>query len=31
MDPETVRICSEHDDYEVPLLWTFAFPGAEWW
>lgn len=20
-----------HDDKLIPLIWTFAFPGAEWW
>lgn len=27
-----VRICDDHeDDYPVPLIWTFAFNGAEYW
>lgn len=27
----TIKICSNHSDYPVPLLWTFAFIGAEYW
>ena len=27
---EEIRICEEHDE-EVPLIWTFAFAGAEYW
>lgn len=26
-----MKICANHTDYEVPLIWTFAFPGAEYW
>ena len=26
----TLKICVHHR-YRVPLLWTFAFPGAEYW
>ncbi len=26
-----IRICSRHDDYKVPLIWTFAFNYAEFW
>ena len=25
-----ITICENHD-YKVPLIWTFAFPGAEYW
>lgn len=25
-----MKICSMHT-YHVPLIWTFAFRGAEWW
>ena len=28
---EEIRICSNHSDYEVPLQWTFAFMGSEYW
>jgi len=29
---ETIKICSNHrDKEETPLIWTFAFPGAEYW
>lgn len=28
---EEIRICSNHQDYEVPLIWTFSFPGSEYW
>lgn len=27
----TIKICSNHEEYQVPLLWTFAFRGAEFW
>lgn len=27
---ETIKICENHD-YEVPLIYTFAFIGAEYW
>ena len=26
-----IAICPHHDDYTMPLIWTFAFVGAEWW
>jgi len=27
-----MRVCPNHrDEYETPLLWTFAFHGKEWW
>lgn len=26
-----IRICSNHQDYLVPLKWTMAFMGAEYW
>ena len=26
-----MRICSYHQDYETPLIWTYAFRGAEYW
>jgi hypothetical protein len=29
--PKTIKICSQHQDYQVPLIWTFAFIGAEYW
>lgn len=28
--PQQVTICDQHTK-QVPLLYTFAFPGAEWW
>lgn len=28
---EGMRVCEDHPDYVVPLLWTFAFIGAEYW
>lgn len=32
MSDKTIKVCSEHQDEEVvPLIWTFAFPGAEYW
>lgn len=31
-ETETIRICKHHqDDYQAPLIWTFAFRGAEYW
>ncbi len=29
-EKETIRICSCHDE-EIPLIWTFAFNGSEYW
>jgi hypothetical protein len=26
-----IKICSNHQEYKVPLIWTFAFIGAEYW
>lgn len=26
-----ILICDRHGDYKVPLIYTFAFPGAEYW
>jgi len=28
---DEITICSKHQDYQVPLIWTFAFRGCEWW
>lgn len=29
---KTIKICYNHQDKEqTPLIWTFAFPGAEYW
>ena len=28
---DEIKICSDHRDYEVPLISTFAFRGAEFW
>jgi hypothetical protein len=28
---EDTKICSKHQDYEVPLIYTFAFNGCEYW
>ena len=25
-----IKICSNHTE-QIPLIWTFAFPGAEYW
>lgn len=30
-DQSTIRVCEHHPERETPLLWTFAFPGAEFW
>lgn len=29
-DEKEVKICSNHG-YQVPLIWTFAFDGSEYW
>jgi hypothetical protein len=26
-----IRICSNHPHRKTPLIWTFAFSGAEYW
>ena len=26
-----IKICGNHEDYPVPLIWTFAFNGSEYW
>lgn len=26
-----IKICDDHQEYKVPLIWTFAFMGAEYW
>ncbi len=29
---KTIKICSSHqDEFKTPLIWTFAFNGAEYW
>lgn len=28
---DEVTICSSHPEYPTQLIWTFAFPYAEWW
>ena len=28
---DEILICSNHPTYQTPLIWTFAFPGSEWW
>lgn len=28
---EKITICKGHQEYQVPLIWTFAFNGYEWW
>lgn len=27
----TTKICSNHPERETPLIWTFAWRGAEYW
>ena len=29
-EEEMILICPSHKK-EIPLIWTFAFPGAEYW
>jgi hypothetical protein len=29
-DPKTIKICTCHEQ-QVPLIWTFAFDGSEYW
>lgn len=32
MNKEEIRICSSHqDELKTPLIWTYAFNGAEYW
>lgn len=26
-----MKICSNHEEYKVPLIWTFAWPYNEYW
>lgn len=26
-----MKICSNHQDYLVPLIWTYSWNGAEYW
>lgn len=28
---DKIIICRNHPEYQVPLIWTFAFRGAEYW
>ena len=30
-EEKLIKICSGHQDYKTPLIWTFAFTGAEYW
>ncbi len=30
-ESEVIRICTNHQDYIVPMIWTYAFPGWERW
>ena len=30
MKNETIKICDRHD-YQMPLIWTFAFNSTEYW
>ena len=30
-EKETIAICPYHQQKQTPLIWTYAFPGAEWW
>ena len=30
-EDKTIKVCSNHSDYVVPLIWTFAFPRKEYW
>ena len=29
-EKKEIRICDRHEK-QVPLIWTFAFPGSEYW
>ena len=31
MSNNKITICTNHPEYKVPMIWTYAFPGAEWW
>lgn len=28
---EEIKVCKDHQDYEVPLIYTFAFNNYEFW
>ena len=28
---EEIKVCERHPERLTPLIWTFAFPGAEYW
>lgn len=30
-EPKKISVCPEHQDYQVPMISTMAFPGAELW
>ena len=30
-EEKEIKICDDHLDYETPIIWTFAFNGAEYW
>ena len=30
-DKGQIKICGNHQEYQVPLIWTFKFHGAEFW
>lgn len=31
-ETEIIRICKDHqEEFQAPLIWTFAFIGAEYW
>ncbi len=31
IEKKEIKICRSHSDYQVPLIYTFAFNGAEYW
>lgn len=30
-EEKQIKVCSNHSEKQIPLIWTFAFPGAEYW
>lgn len=28
---DQIKVCTNHEEYLVPLIWTFRFHGAEYW
>ncbi len=31
IDDNEIKVCGSHQDYPVPLIWTYAWSGYEYW